>query len=116
MAQLDKRTFGALALALWMAGATAWAQGSPAAAAAAAGAGTSTSANGGTAGVGLGGAGPGATADDALVGPRARRQAEALLRDKPALQTEPPRNSGQRALMLDREQRAPARPPTPSNE
>lgn len=111
MAQSFHPTACALALALWAAGAAAWAQPSPAAAAAAAGAGTSTSANGGTGGVGLGGAGPGTAADDALVGPRARQQADELLKEKPQLQAKPPRNSGQRALMLDREQRAPAPPP-----
>ena len=100
------------------------AQTSPAAAAAAAGS-TSTSANGGTGGVGLGGSGPATSANPgsslgagasssgrapgngALVGPRAKRQAQELLADNPDLQNAPPRNSGQRALLLDRERRDP---------
>ncbi|KQP17994.1 hypothetical protein ASF43_09035 [Pseudorhodoferax sp. Leaf267] len=102
------------------------AQTSPAAAAAAAG--TSTTANGGTGGVGLGGSGPAVgvrpdgvggagnfelgkpTGNGALVGPRARREADALLSEKPALQEQAPRNTGQRTLMLDREQRPAAMP------
>lgn len=103
------------------------AQTSPAAAAAAAGS-TSTSANGGTGGVGLGGTGPGvaasansntgvgvsgagrASGNGALVGPRAKKEAQELIADKPGLQDVAPANSGQRALMLDREQRNPALP------
>lgn len=80
----------------------------PSLAAAAADAAGSTSANGGTGGVGLGGAGPAGTG--ALIGPRARKEADALLREKPALQEQAPRNSGQRAIMLDKEQRPAAAP------
>lgn len=93
----------ALASTLW---AAAMAQPSPAAAAAdAAG---STSANGGTGGVGLGGAGPAATG--ALVGPRARKKEDALMRERPVLQEQAPRNSGQRAILLDKAQRPAAAP------
>jgi len=97
------------------------AQTSPAAAAGS----TSTSANGGTGGVGLGGSGPATSANPgsslgagasssgrapgngALVGPRAKRQAQELIAENPNLQDAPPRNTGQRALMLDRERRDP---------
>jgi hypothetical protein len=41
------------------------------------------------------------------VGPRAKRQAQELLAENPDLQNAPPRNSGQRALLLDRERRDP---------
>lgn len=104
----------------------ALAQPSPAAAAAAA-AGNSTSANGGTGGVGLGGAGPGVAArpdsplgagtssqgrgpgNDALVGPRARKDAAELLEERP-VSAERPATAGQRALLLDQERRAPEPP------
>ena len=104
-----------------------WASAQPSPAAAAAAAGGSTSANGGTGGVGLGGVGPAVSArpdaaggagaaalgrpsgSGALVGPRAAREADALLTEKPELRDQAPRNTGQRALMLDREQR-----PTPT--
>ena len=119
----------AWATAVALGGAPALAQPSPAAAAAAAG-GTSTSANGGTGGVGLGGAGPGvapqadsplgagtstmgrAPGSDALVGPRARRDAAEALADKKIDPERPPLNSGQRALLLDQERRA-TRPAAP---
>ena len=81
----------------------------PSAAAAAADAAGSTSANGGTGGVGLGGAGPAGTG--ALVGPRARKEADALIKEKPALQEQAPRNSGQRAILLDKAQRPAAESP-----
>lgn len=70
----------------------------------------STSANGGTGGVGLGGAG--STGTGALVGPRARKKADALIEEQPALQEQAPRNSGQRAILLDKAQR-PAAVPSP---
>lgn len=70
----------------------------------------STSANGGTGGAGLGRAGQAGTG--ALVGPRARKEADALLREKPELQGQIPRNSGQRAILLDKAQR-PVVPPQP---
>ncbi len=118
----------ALLLALASIGPHAGAQTSPAAAAAAAGP-TSTSANGGTGGVGLGGVGRGVAAagqdgqggvgttgtgrapgNGALVGPRAKKEARELLAAQPDGQVVPPANSGQRAVMLDRDQRGPAVP------
>ncbi|WP_295855824.1 hypothetical protein [uncultured Xylophilus sp.] len=103
-------------------GLSAAAQVSIGAQAAATGPGASTSANGGTGGVGLGGVGPGVTVNPgvnagagamasgtpvgngALVGPRARRNAE---RELPmADPADRPANAGQRALQLDEATRA----------
>lgn len=91
--------------------------------AAAAAGGGSTSANGGTGGVGLGGTGPGVaprpgvaggagstdgarpTGNGALVGPRAERQSRELMVEGPERAASAPRNTGQRALMLDQARR-----------
>jgi hypothetical protein len=96
---------------------------STAAQAAAAGGGSSNSANGGTGGVGLGGAGPGVAVrpgtaggagspdtgrppgNGALVGPRAERQSRELTAEHPERGASAPRNTGQRALMLDQSRR-----------
>ena len=122
---LWNRNMGLLVFGI-MAALPTLAQPSPAAAAAAA-AGHSTSANGGTGGVGLGGAGPGVAArpdsplgagtsslgrapgNDALVGPRARKDAAEVMADQPA-PARPPATAGQRALLLDQERRA-SQPP-----
>jgi hypothetical protein len=111
----------ALATGAWVASVAQ--QPSPAGAAAAAGAGGSTSANGGTGGVGLGGTGPAVSAGvgstggvgasvlgrppgtGALVGPRARKEADALPAEGPAQQDQLPRNAGARAILLDQSQR-----------
>lgn len=105
----------------------AMAQPSAAAAAAAAGS-TSTTANGGSGGVGLGGEGPAVSAypgsnaavgtsssgrasgNGAIVGPRAKKEAQDLIADRPGLQGLVPANPGQRSLMLEREQRDPVLP------
>ncbi|MFT3719985.1 hypothetical protein [Pseudorhodoferax sp.] len=76
------------------------AQPTPAQAAAAAGAGGSTSANGGAANLELGHP----SGSGAIVGPRARRQAQELLGERPDLAASAPRNPGERALLLERAQ------------
>lgn len=111
-------------LALWIAvSLPAGAQPTAGQAAAAAGGGSTTSANGGTGGVGLGGTGPGVAArpgtaggagspdtaqppgNGALVGPRAQRQSRELMAEHPERAASTPRNTGQRALMLDQSRR-----------
>lgn len=121
-------------LVLWMAAMAlpAGAQ-STAAQAAAAGGGTSNSANGGTGGVGLGGAGPGVAVrpgtaggagsldtarplgNGALVGPRAERQSRELMAGHPERGASAPRNTGQRALMLDQSRRSATTAPATKN-
>lgn len=121
-------------VALWI-GAMAlstpnWAQPTAGQAAAAAGGG-STTANGGTGGVGLGGVGPGVSArpdaaggagsagmapppgNGALVGPRAQRQSQELMSEHPDRAASAPRNTGQRALMLDQSRRPAASASSP---
>lgn len=115
-------------LALWMAAMAlpAGAQ-STAAQAAAAGGGSSNSANGGTGGVGLGGVGPGVPGsagsldtarppgNGALVGPRAERQSRELMAEHPERGASAPRNTGQRALMLDQSRRPATATPATKN-
>jgi hypothetical protein len=118
-------TVGAVGLLLW-----GPVQAQSTAAEAAAAGGGSTSANGGTGGVGLGGTGPGVgvrpnasggagrseagvPGDGALVGPRARRDAQELLQSRPAVAASAPQNAGQRAILLDLERR-PAAAPQPA--
>lgn len=110
-------TVGAVSLVLW-----GPVQAQSTAAEAAAAGGGSTSANGGTGGVGLGGTGPGVgvrpnasggagrsevgvPGDGALVGPRARRDAQEVLQSRPAAAASAPRNAGERAILLDSERR-----------
>lgn len=91
--------------------------------AAAAAGGSSTSANGGTGGVGLGGTGPGVATrpgaaggagsmdgakpagNGALVGPRAASQSREIMAERPERAASAPRNTGQRALLLDEARR-----------
>ena len=112
-----------LVLAAAAHGSSATAQVSVGAAAAASAPGANSSANGGTGGVGLGGVGPGVTVnpdvnsgagvnvqgrnvgDSALSGPRARSNAQTGLAPVADPQLGP-QNSGQRALALDRANRA----------
>lgn len=122
---------GGMALFISALALPAGAQPTAAQAAAAAGGGTSTSANGGTGGVGLGGTEPGVAvrpggaggpgrADTAqppghgaLVGPRARLQSQELMAEHPERAASAPRNTGQRALMLDQSRRPATAVPAP---
>lgn len=121
--ELGRRLAAAALAAAVVALQPAVAQPTPGQAAAAAGGG-STSANGGTGGVGLGGVGPAVSArpgaaggagsvdtarppgHGALIGPRARRQSQELLAEQPNPSASAPRNTGQRALLLDQSRRA----------
>ncbi|WP_326533254.1 hypothetical protein [Pseudorhodoferax sp.] len=129
-----QKTGYAWGLVAWIAVVSAgpgWAQ-QTAGQAAAAGGGSSTSANGGTGGVGLGGMGPGVAVrpgaaggagspdlgrppgNGALVGPRAQRQSQELMAEQPQGSASAPRNTGQRALLLDQSRRPATASPAPT--